>query len=245
MGDAEGDLVAEQIAYYDARAREYDAILRRSGSYLGARRSLPGGGDAPDDDEGWYRLERILHEMRPTGEVLELACGTGAWTERLALTASSITAVDASPASIELNRRRVSGGPVEYVVADILAWEPPVRYDFVFFGFWLSHVPPSRFEAFFELVRRCLEPDGRVLFFDEMHLEVSDEWEQRLDETTGATRRVLEDGRSFRMVKVYHEPAALQARLHALGWDVEVGKASSRFLFGRGRLRPTEFIARR
>ena len=233
MDESERRLLTDQIAYYEARTPEYDRMLRRSGSYLGGRRS---GGDAPDDDIGWARLGHILADFNPTGQVLEIACGTGLWTEHLVGTASKVTAIDASPTMIDVSRRRFASDRVEYIVADVFEWRPPDQYDAIFFGFWLSHVPLGRFEPFFELVRRGLEPDGRVLFFDEMHLEVSKEWEERLDETTGATLRRLDDGRSFRMVKVYYEPAALQARLRALGWDVEVGQASTRFLFGRGRL---------
>jgi hypothetical protein len=29
-----------------------------------------------------------------------------------------------------------------------VAWRPDRRYDVVFFGFWLSHVPLERFAAF-------------------------------------------------------------------------------------------------
>ncbi len=56
-----------------------------------------------------------------------------------------------------------------------------------------------------------------------------------MDESSGATLRPLDDGRSFRMVKVYYEPNALEARLRGLGWDVAVEKVSTRFLVGRGR----------
>ena len=43
----------------------------------------------------------------PAGEVLELACGTGLWTVELARHAASITAVDASPEVLEINRSRL------------------------------------------------------------------------------------------------------------------------------------------
>lgn len=233
--ETDEDLVAEQIAYYEARAHEYDEMLRRSGSYLGAVRHQHARGDAPDDHVGFDRLTQVLAEFNPVGDVLEIACGTGLWTERLAQTATRITAIDASPASIALNRDRVRSDRVDYVATDIFKWTPPHPYDTVFFGFWLTHVPPGRFESFFDLVRRCLKPDGRVLFFDEVRLNISDEWEQRLDESSGATLRPLDDGRSFRMVKVYYEPNGLEARLRGLGWDVVVEKVSTRFLFGRGR----------
>jgi SAM-dependent methyltransferase len=232
--EADEDLVAEQIAYYEARAHEYDEMLHRSGSYLGAVRHRHAPHDAPDDAVGFDRLTEVLAEFNPVGDVLEIACGTGLWTERLAQTASRITAIDSSPASIALNRERVRSKRVNYVAADIFKWTPEHLYDAVFFGFWLTHVPPGRFEPFFDLVRRCLKPQGRLLFFDEVRLPMMNAWERKLDESTGATQRQLDDGRSFHMVKVFYEPDALEARLRGLGWDVAVKKVSTRFLFGRG-----------
>ena len=63
----------------------------------------------------------------------------------------------------------VSAANVSYVEADIFDWEPPHTYDLVFFGFLLSHVPPTFFERFWQLVGNCLRTDGRVVFVDEDH----------------------------------------------------------------------------
>src|SRR5262245_66135714 len=78
-------------------------------------------------------------------------------------------AVDAPPGFARRSRhggRRLAGGHrpqprapgsdrVDYVVADIFAWRPERPFDFVLFAFWMSHVPPARFEAFWTLVRRA------------------------------------------------------------------------------------------
>jgi trans-aconitate methyltransferase len=55
-----------------------------------------------------------------------------------------VTAVDAAPEMLALARQRVRDLPVEFVQADLFAWQPPRRYDTVFFAFWLTHVPPAR-----------------------------------------------------------------------------------------------------
>jgi SAM-dependent methyltransferase len=88
--------------------------------------------------------DRFLDELPITGHVLELACGTGHWTPLLAARARSVTAIDAAPEMLVVARQRVTGLPVELVVADVFGWRPPRRYDTVFFGFWLAHVPPAR-----------------------------------------------------------------------------------------------------
>jgi hypothetical protein len=41
-------------------------------------------------------------------------------------------------------------------------WRPKERFDLVFFGFWLSHIPPQLFESFWRLVADSIKPGGRV-----------------------------------------------------------------------------------
>ena len=154
------DLLDEQIAYYSARAAEYDEWFLRQGRY----------DRGEEHRRAWFAeveaVEAALREARPRGRVLELACGTGLWTRRLLEHATELTAIDASPEVLELNRERVASERVRYVQADLFRWQPRTEFDFVFFGFWLSHVPPDRFAAFWETVRAALAPGGSVFFVD-------------------------------------------------------------------------------
>jgi SAM-dependent methyltransferase len=47
---------------------------------------------------------------------------------------------------------------------------PTREFDVCFFGFWHSHVPAQRFEAFWQLVGRALRPGGRVFLVDNARL---------------------------------------------------------------------------
>jgi ubiquinone/menaquinone biosynthesis C-methylase UbiE len=166
-------LLEGQLAYYRARAGEYDEWFLRTGRY----------DRGPEWNQRWFseseQVRRELEEFEPAGEVLELACGTGLWTMELARYAASITAVDASPEVLEINRSRFrearSETLVSHVLADLFDWSPQKAYDVVFFGFWLSHVPPARFDAFWELVRSALRPGGRVFFVDSLGQEAPEE----------------------------------------------------------------------
>jgi demethylmenaquinone methyltransferase/2-methoxy-6-polyprenyl-1,4-benzoquinol methylase len=226
-GDA---LIADQIAYYRARAGEYDDTMRQLGRYISKGGSVAGRTDDEDGKEVTILLE-ALDGMRPFDTVLELACGTGWWTQWLAQQARQVTAVDAAEEMLALNRERVKAANVRYILADVFSWKPERQFDLVFFAFWLSHVPRDRFAAFWQLVGDSLSANGRVFFVDELGTEQTRGQETRLEED--AVLRVLEDGRQFRAVKVFYQPSALEAKLRGLGWDVEVRPAGRRFYWGR------------
>jgi trans-aconitate methyltransferase len=204
-------LLAEQIAYYRAIAPEYESL------------SLPGwGGD---------EVAAALDAFRPAGAVLELACGPGMWTELLLRHATSVTAVDAAPEMLARAKSRVGDGRVRFVQADLFSWRPDRRYDVVFFGFWLSHVPRDRFESFWSVLDTCLEQSGRVFFVDDAVRTPEELIEGELSSTI---ERRLSDGTAYRAVKVPYRPAELEEQLAALGWRFTVSRTSGAFYWGAG-----------
>lgn len=231
---AETALLQGQIAYYRARAGEYDEWFFRQGRY-------DRGGEA---NAQWFadvgEAEQALAAFAPHGRVLELACGTGLWTRRLAPAAAALTAVDAAPEVLAINQARVQNPRVRYVQADLFTWAPDQQYDVVFFSFWLSHVPPERFAAFWALVRAALAPGGRAFCMDSLYTDLSTARDHRLDgpDATVMTRR-LNDGREYQIVKVFYEPEELAARLTVLGWSATVRAAANGMLF-YGEARPRE-----
>lgn len=215
----------EQIRYYRARAPEYEEWWRREGRY-----------DRGDAHRAQWRreiaeVERALARAQPTGVVLELAAGTGVWTRRLAERAALVTAVDAAPEALARNRARTASPHVEYVEADLFTWRAVRRYDFAFFGFWLSHVPQALFEAFWAKLGEALVPGGRAFFVD--NLDAAETLaHQGGDPVRGLARRELNDGRRFEIVKHYYEPDALGRRLASLGWRGEVRATERFFVWG-------------
>jgi trans-aconitate methyltransferase len=164
--------------------------------------------------------------------VLELACGPGTFTSELASRATSVTGLDASPEMLEIAAAHTMPATnVRFAQADLFAWAPTRRYAFVFFGFWLSHVPPERFASFWSTVASALTPDGRVMFVDDGH-RTSDE----LVEGPGSStiERRLRDGRHFRAVKVALEPTSLERSLRELGWAIDVRPLPGPFFLGLG-----------
>ena len=207
-------LIDEQIAYYRARAGEYDTT------------STP-----PDDPfaEAADRIRDALRAFEPRGRVLELAAGTGQWTGILAEYAGELIVTDASPEMLELNRAKVGERGIAYRVADVFAMKATHDHDVVFFGFFLSHVPAGRFEQFWGVVSGLLVPGGRAFFVDEAAHGLWDEdW---VDRDAGIVRRPLTDGRVHRAVKVLWTPADLDERLISMGWDASV-KSEVPFYWG-------------
>ncbi len=109
------NLLHEMAAYYRARAPEYDAWFARREERI----------DGPTENEPWFTeaspVFAALDGLNMGGHVLELAAGSGIWTERLLRTAANVTAVDVAPEMLALNRARNGDERVRYILADLFA----------------------------------------------------------------------------------------------------------------------------
>lgn len=212
---ADDDLLAAQVDYYRHRAGEYDVTAYG------------------DLDAAQARITRVVAALRPAGTMLEIACGTGMWTGALAAAASTVTAIDAAPEAVEIARARVKAANVRFEVADVFSWEAATRFDTIFFAFWLSHVPASRFEQFWRQLRGLVAEHGRVLLADE-HLDVRGK-EAYAAGSDEIIQRRLGDGSEHRLVKVFIHPGQLSARLHQLGWQSHIRPDGNDWVLGEAR----------
>lgn len=195
-------VLAQQLRYYRARAPNY----------------LDG---ALDEDEAGQVVAEVTaaFDVHCRGDVLELACGPGTWTGQLAERARTLTAVDGAPEMLELAAAAAGGDRVRFECVDLFQWRPARRYDAVFFGFWLSHVPDERWSGFWSAVADSLAPGGRVLFVDDAY-RTEDELVYGAD--TSIIERRLGDGSAHRIIKVARDAAGVQRRLVDEGWDASV-----------------------
>lgn len=211
-------VLKEQLAYYRARAEEYDASVK------GIGRAVAQPVDAEANEE-WKHIVKELHALTPVDNVLELACGTGIWTQELMQISRSITALDASPEMIEINRAKTGDMGIEYQCVDLFEWEPVKQYDLVFFAFWLSHVLPSHLSTFLNKIASATKPGGRVFMIDEPK---SDRNISGANVEGVYQQRMLRDGRSFRIVKVYYAPQEIELELLKQGFKKDssiIGKS--------------------
>lgn len=172
-------------------------------------------------------------------EVLELAPGTGIWTQWLLDRGARVSVVDGSPAMVARMRERLGAraGEVAVTIADLFSWRPARRYDGLFAGFFLSHVPRDRFDAFWTTIAGALAPGGVVGFVDSRRAEESTAADHVLPEPTSeVSDRRLDDGREFRVVKNYYEPAEYAAAAARAGVDLAAVATDRFFVVGTGRL---------
>lgn len=231
MSDTVSESTLEEMrAYYRARAAEYDEWCYRQGRF----------DRGSESNARWFSefgdAQKALHALQAEGDVLELAPGTGIWTEQILQSASSITAVDASEEMIAINRAKIASERVQYIQADLFSWQPERAYDAVCFCFWISHVPVERLDAFLRMVAKALRPGGKVFFVDSRRELSSAAIDHVLpEEQEQLMIRKLNDGRAFQIVKNFYDPAFLEERFAAASLNVTVKVTPTYFVYGYGR----------
>jgi len=214
----------EMLAYYEARAPEYDDWYLRRGRYS----------HGVLDDMAWAAdLDAAtlwLDGLPLGGRIVELAAGTGWWSPLLA-SHGELTAYDGTAAPLERARERLlAHGLLAHLhVRDAWAEPEPPPADVLFAGFWISHVPSSRLVEFLALARRWVRPGGTFAFIDSRFDPSSSAVDHAPDPDAETAVRRLDDGREFTIRKVYHGAAALEAALIEAGFASATVTATSRF----------------
>ncbi|MDX1521942.1 MAG: class I SAM-dependent methyltransferase [Anaerolineae bacterium] len=243
MTDHLEDLLEEQKAYYQARANEYDEWFYRRGRY----------DHGPEQRQKWEseieQVRQALADFQLTGHVLDIAAGTGIWTQELLNSANHVTVVDSSEEMLAVHRQKVQSDKITYTLADLFYWQPVMAYDAVFMGFWLSHVPPALLYDFIGTIAGALKRGGKLFFVDSSSdpgataKDMFEEVTQRNLSAAGAysdqitMRRRLNDGREFQIVKIFYRPDELIDRFQAYNLDVSINQTENFFLYGWGTRR--------
>jgi len=185
---------ANMKSYYRERAPLYDLVY----TY-------------PERQKDLRFLEDYISKQFIGLDVLEIAAGTGYWTQFIAAEARSILATDAVIESLTQIEKRSISKPVSIKVVDAYALtEIPRKFNGAFAGLWLSHVAKQRLFKFLETLHQTLEPGATVLFVDNstvqcerLPLSYTDEWGNTFQD------RELEDGSIHRILKNFPAEAEL------------------------------------
>lgn len=194
--------------YYQRRATEYDGVYtkpERRGELLELR----------------DHVARSLAEKR----VLEIAAGTGWWTDVLAETAAEVTATDINRSTLDVAiPKRSWPSSVRFVEADafdLVAVDG--TFDAAFIGFFWSHIPLDRLDRFVNGLVHRLEPGALVVMIDNHFVQGSNHPITRHDRDGNSyQQRRLDDGSSWEVLKNFPTPDALRFRLARVGESINV-----------------------
>ena len=183
-------------SYYAARAVEYDAVYEK-----------------PERQADLRQIEQWLPSVLSGRRVLEVACGTGYWTQFLAPVASSIVAVDSSAETLRIAQQRVPQRTVLFKIGDAYALQNHGSlFSAAFAGFWFSHVPLARQCEFLRGLNEMLEPGARVVLLDNRYVEGSSSAISEHDAAGNTYQsRKLSDGSAHRVLKNFPTEAQLLA----------------------------------
>jgi ubiquinone/menaquinone biosynthesis C-methylase UbiE len=197
--------MTDLVEYYGARAPEYELIYAK-----------------PERQADLAQLHEIVPGYFASRHLLEVACGTGYWTRRIAERAASIVATDLSPEVLALARQRQpAGSEVTFVRADAFALERVAGdFDAALAGFWLSHVSRPDIPRFLGGLHRRLVPGSVVMLIDNTYVAESSSPVSRTD-TAGNNyqRRQLLDGREYEVLKNFFTPNDLRSLIAASGGE--------------------------
>lgn len=192
--------------YYASRAPEYDRVYLK-----------------PERQADLEAIGRWLPPLFAGKSVLEVACGTGHWTQYLAPVASGVLAVDVSAETLHIAWTRVRPGDVEFVVGD--AYRLPAAahaFQSAFAGFWFSHIPKDRIREFLTYLHQALVPGAKVVFLDNRFVDGSSTPVSERD-GQGNTYQIrhLADASSHRVLKNFPSRLELSDPIEGIGADLK------------------------
>jgi SAM-dependent methyltransferase len=192
--------------YYADRAAEYDEVYRK-----------------PERQDDLARLKQLLPPRVAGKRVLEIAAGTGYWTQVLASTAAEILATDLNAETIAIAAQR-DYGPASVALRTADAYQldtVPGEFDLVFCGFWWSHILRADIPRFLAGVRGRTGPGAQLVLVDNRYVRGSNTPVSRSG-PDGDTyqRRSLADGREYEVLKNFPSREQLAADLESAATDL-------------------------
>ena len=196
-------------SYYSNRAHEYEKIY-----------------DKPERQEDLTRLSKLLQEIFSGRELLEIACGTGFWTQRIAETAREILATDISSPVLNIARSKTyTNARVTFRPADFNNIHSHGSHESLFGGFIWSHIKVQDLPAFLKLVKEQVVPGGRLVFIDNNFVKGSSTPIATKDKQGNTYQnRILENGNEYQVLKNFPTEKFIRKLLKNESDDVKFTK---------------------
>lgn len=195
----------ELVKYYKERAKEYDKLYTR-----------------PDRQENLREASEILKNIFSGKSVFEIACGTGYWTEQMSRTAKSILATDINDDMLEVAKtKNYSPAPVVFQNRNFYDTSRAEQHESLFGGFIWSHILLKDLPTFIDTVHQYVEPDGTVVFIDNLYVEGSNLPIAETD-ADGNTYQIrsLENGQQRKVLKNFPTETFIRTLLKGKATDI-------------------------
>ncbi len=196
------------IDYYSHRATEYERIY-----------------DKAERQDDLNTLKDFLSNAFLHEQVLEVVCGTGYWTQCIAKSATAILATDFNLNVIELASQKNFGTcNVQFVIADAYSLHSISRdYTAGFHGFWWSHIPRAKINAFLSIFHSKLTPGAKVVMIDNIFVKGSSTPISRQDSNGNTYQlRRLDDGTEHEVLKNFPSDSDLHESLSDYATDIRI-----------------------
>lgn len=193
------DVVDSMADYYARRAATYERIYRK-----------------PERQADLRAMEAAMVEPFAGRRVLEIACGTGWWTQHGAQRATSWLATDLNPETMDVARHKTMPVSVQFATVDAYTFAElgTQTFDAAFAGCWWSHVPLQRLPDWLATLHARLEPGARVVMLDNRYVPGSSTPLSRSDEAGNTYQnRPLDDGSVHEVLKNFPTPEQAFAML--------------------------------
>jgi ubiquinone/menaquinone biosynthesis C-methylase UbiE len=136
--------------------------------------------------------------------VLEIACGTGYWTETIASAAKEITGIDASFEVLEIAKSK--GIPAKFVLGDAFNLSTiEGNFDAGCANFWFSHLEKTNIQKFLNGLHNRIKPGSPVFMADNVYMEgLGGTLVKKPGLSDTYKLRQLNDGTTYEIVKNYY-----------------------------------------
>jgi len=182
--------------YYSRRAEEYEEVYHRND--MVAQREL-------------QAIRRSLTTTLQGRRVLEMACGTGYWTQFLSESTDWILATDISSEMLAIAKTKEYSCPLTFAIAD--AYNLPLKphsFDAALANFWFSHIPRRLVHAFLSQLHQFLLPYSHVFIADNNFVPGLGGDLKVIDGSADTFKsRSLQDGSQYLVLKNYYTPSQL------------------------------------
>ena len=195
--------------YYAQRAQTLEQVYQR-----------------PERQADLQEMQQRVGELLKNHKVLEVACGTGYWTESFASEAASVFATDVNQSMLDIAQAKsYPDASVEFSLADIhhLPDAKEGQYSACFAGFFWSHVKREEQAALLTKLSKGAGKGSLLVLIDNNYIEGGSTPIARTDAEGNTYQfRIRADGERVLIVKNFPTDSALRKKFGPLVRDIRV-----------------------